>query len=458
MWRNDTGGGVVKRNTVVSGLALAVLLAACAEPELILEGERFDIRTPLEASLPTEGNPAPTDPSAVSLTQSVSISLPAMTANADWTHRGGNVRHVSPHGALSAQPTRVWSAGIGTGNSRKNRISAAPVVAEGRVFTMDAVNTLTATSTAGATLWSMPLVSVSGDSSEVSGGGLAYGAGRLFVATGFGELFAIDPATGAVIWRQRLGAPVTGAPAVDGGIVYAVGRDGGAWGVDVADGRVKWTLTGTPTRAGMIGSAAPAITERAVILPFGSGEVVAALRKSGVRVWGQAVAGERRGRGYAGYTDITGDPVVVGTTVYVGTPSGRTAALSASGGERIWTANEGALGPILPAGGSLFLVNDEARLVRLDAATGEVIWSVEMPYFTAEKVKRRKAITAHYGPVLAGGRIVVASGDGLLRLFNPVDGSLVATAEIPGGAASQPALAGGALYVVGVDGKLHAFR
>ena len=33
------------------------------------------------------------------------------------------------------------------------------------------------------------------------------------------------------------------------------------------------------------------------------------------------------------------------------------------------------------------------------------------------KAKRRKAVTAHFGPVLAGGRLLVAGGDGQLRLF-----------------------------------------
>ena len=55
------------------------------------------------------------------------------------------------------------------------------------------------------------------------------------------------------------------------------------------------------------------------------------------------------------------------------------------------------------------------------------------------------------------GQVVVA-GDGQLRLFNPVDGALVGGAEIPGGAASGPALAGGTLYVVSSNGQLHAFR
>jgi outer membrane protein assembly factor BamB len=148
----------------------------------------------------------------------------------------------------------------------------------------------------------------------------------------------------------------------------------------------------------------------------------------------------------------------MGDVTYVGTASGRTAALDTSSGERIWTTVEGALNPPLVVGGSVFVVNDENRLVRLDAATGAPIWAVDMPYFTKDKPKRRKAIVPHFGPVLAGGRLAVVSGDGQLRLFNPADGSLVGGAEIPGGASAPPALAGGTLYVVSGNGQLHAFR
>jgi outer membrane protein assembly factor BamB len=81
-----------------------------------------------------------------------------------------------------------------------------------------------------------------------------------------------------------------------------------------------------------------------------------------------------------------------------------------------------------------------------------------MPYFVDEKVKRRKAIYAHYGPVLAGGRVMVVSSDGLLRAFDPASGALTHTAEIPGGASTQPAVVGGVLFVVGGNGQLHAFR
>ena len=208
----------------------------------------------------------------------------------------------------------------------------------------------------------------------------------------------------------------------------------------------------------MQGGAGPAVTDRLAIFPFGSGELVAALRQGGIRVWGATIAGQRRGRVYATISDITGDPVIDGDVLYVGNQSGRVAALRAGNGERLWTAREGAYSPVWPEGGSLFLVSDQAELVRLDAATGERIWGVELPYFEADRPRRLRNVTANYGPVVAGGRVWVASGDGQLRGFDPVNGALLYATEIPGGAAANPAVAGGVLYIVSANGQLHAFR
>lgn len=448
----------VTRNKALTGLMALGLLAAC-EKETILPGERFPVRAPLEDSVPTKADPNPAAPSDQAANRAAPISLPAQTANADWPQRSGNVRHLPPHGALGAAPRLVWAANIGGGDSRKNRISAAPVIAGGRIFTLDAHSTISATSTQGAPLWSTDLTPDYDHNSDVSGGGLAAAGGKVYATTGYGELIALDAASGGVVWRQRLDAPAIAAPAVDGNIVYTVGRDGAAWAIDATDGKVLWTLPGAPSGAGMLGAAAPAVTDTTVIFPFSSGDVMAALKKGGTQLWSSPVAGRRNGRAYAAVlSDVTGDPVVSGGTIYMGTAAGRTVAVSAASGEKLWTADDGALNAPLPVGGSVFVVDDQAQLVRLDAATGQRIWAVDLPYFQAEKIKKRKAIYAHFGPVLAGGRIVVASSDGALRLFNPVDGTLVGTAEIPGGAATPVALAGGVLYVVSQNGQLLAFR
>lgn len=441
----------------ISGLAMMAVLAGC-ERELILQGERFPVRADLEASVPVEGEPAPVAPPDRPENRVEPIALPAAQANAAWTHRGGGADHAQPHGALSAAPARVWSVAIGSGNSRKNRISAAPVVADGRVFTMDSAAVVQATSTGGAVIWQADLTAEFDRGGGASGGGLATAGGRVYATTAYGELVALDAATGAVVWRQRLDSPVTGAPAVADGIVYAAGRDGSGWAVAADTGRVKWTVPGAVGATGVLGAAGPSVGANLVLFPFANGSITAALKVSGVQVWQAPVTGQRVGRAYGGLTDITGDAVILGDVTYAGTASGRTAAFDTSSGERIWTAVEGALNPPLVVGGSVFLVNDENRLVRLDAATGEPVWAIDMPYFTKDKPKRRKAIIPHFGPVLAGGRLAVVSGDGQLRLFNPADGALVGGAEIPGGAASAPALAGGTLYVVGANGQLHAFR
>ncbi len=426
-------------------LAALGTLAACTEPETVLPGERLPLRDGQVFQAPDINQVRP-------------ISLPAEVNHAEWPQRGGSATHRLTHPAFSTTPQRVWSAPIGTGEGRQYRITADPVVAGGRVFTLDARATVTATGVDGTTLWSRDLTPAAERSGRASGGALAYGDGRLYVTTGYGRLVALDPATGGEIWTQRFAAPVTAAPTFADGTVYVVADDSTAWALDAANGRERWQLSGTPTASALVGGPAPAVTDRLAILPYSSGELVGVLRNSGTRMWGTTVAGRRPGRAWAGVTDITGDPVVDGSTVYVGNASGRVMAVDLNTGDTIWSAREGAYGPVWPAGGSLFLVSDEGQLVRLDAATGERIFAVSLPYFLTEREARRNEIVAHYGPVLAGGRIWLASNDGVLRSFDVVNGGLLSEQEIPGGAAALPVVVNQTMYIVGRNGQLHAFR
>lgn len=451
-----------------TGILVALgLLAACSPPEYILPGKREALRSPnvpvaAEAAAQdiTEGDAAEvvdlvSDRTVVNA--SVPIKLPKQINHDAWTHIGGNVTHQVQHPAFGATPQLIWAADIGQGNGRKHRITAEPVVSDGRIFTLDSRATVSATSTSGQTLWSADLTPDTDNSDDASGGGLAIAGNTLFVTSGFGTLTALDVSSGAVKWTQSLNAPASGAPAVRDGLVYVTTKDNMAWAVKAADGKVEWQQTGTPSQDGILGVSSPAVTNRVAVLPFASGEVVAALRKGGTRTWSTFVGGERAGRAYSLVNDISGEPVVKGNVIYTGNPVGRTIALSLSG-DRLWTAKEGAVNPVWVSGGSVFLISDQAQLVRLDAKTGAPVWSTDLPYYTKEKAKRRKAIYASYGPVLAGGKLWVASSDGVMRGFDPEDGSLSATVDLPGGAATRPAFVNGVAYVVSGDGQLLALR
>lgn len=438
------------RRTGLLGLVLgaALALVACGEPDVILPGERLDIRgEAIDPGQPLQSAEA-TRP----------ISLQSAVVNADWTHRNGSPSHTITHPALGTALAPLFSVNIGAGNSRRYRITADPVISDGRIFTMDAQSQVVATSLGGAQIWARSAAALTDSSRDASGGGLAVSGGALYVTTGFGELVAMDAATGADLWRQDLDAPGTSAPTVVGDLAYVVARDGRAWAIDTTSGRIRWTITSTPPGANFSGGAGAAVTDDIAIFPFPTGEVLAAFPQGGLRRWSTMVTGERPGQAAATISDIAADPVIVGDRVYVGNVSGRLVALEISNGDRIWTATEGAVGPVWPAGGSVFMVNDLSELVRLDAQTGAVIWRVALPGFEESRERRQKTRFAHYGPILAGNRLIIASGDGLIRQFDPASGALVGSLELPGGAAANPVVAGNVLYVVSQRGQLVAFR
>lgn len=437
----------MKLRSSIAVLGVAMVLAAC-EKEVLLEGERLDPRAVLEGA----------SPSAPAVNESRPVSLPRLQGNADWPQRAGSARHDLVNAALGNAQTLVWSAPVGQGQSQRYRIAAAPVAAGGRIFTLDSRARLTATGTNGATLWTTDVVRPGDRDGDATGAGLAVEGGRVFVTSGFAELVALEAATGKVIWRQDFDAGVGGAPTVAEGVVYALARDGSAWAIDARDGKVIWQVAGTPAAAGVSGVSAPAIAGKFVIFPFASGQMLAVERATGLPAWRAQVAGGRPGRGYAIVSDLTGDPVVMGGTVYAGSSAGKLGAFDALTGETRWIADEGAVSPVQVAGNAIFLISDQAQLVRLDAATGKTVWAQDLPYFVKEKIKKQAEIHVNLGPVLAGNRLFVVSSDGLLRSFDPASGALLGQADLPGGAATDAIVAGQTLYVVSRKGQLLAFR
>ena len=440
-----TGTPKTTRKAALAGFVVASLLAACGEKDIILPGERLDIRGEAADAVSFVNEARP-------------LSLPAASANADWTHRNGGPTHQISHPALGATLAPLFSANIGAGDSRRLRITADPVVSAGRIFTLDSQSQVVATSTGGETLWARSVIPGSDNPRDASGGGLAVAGNVVVATTGFGELVALDVASGGELWRQDLDAPGTSAPTVVGDLAYVVARDGRAWAIEMGSGRIRWTITSTTPTSNFSGGAGAAVNGEFAIFPFPTGEVLAAFPEGGLRRWSTVVTGQRPGQAASTISDIAGDPVIDGDRVYVGNVSGRVVALDLFNGDRIWTATEGAVGPVWPAGGSVFLVNDIGELVRLDAAGGEPIWRVALPGFEESRERRQKTRFAHYGPIIAGNRLIVASSDGLIRQFDPTSGALVGTIEIPGGAASNPIVANGVLYVVSKRGQLLAFR
>ncbi len=128
------------------------------------------------------------------------------------------------------------------------------------------------------------------------------------------------------------------APTVAGDLVYVVGRDSTGWAVETDTGLVPLDADRRPGRATITGGAGVAIADAWPSFPFPSGEVIGAFAEGGLTRWSSVVAGARDGQAAAvAATDIGADPVIDGGTLYVGNTSGRLVAMNLASGERLWT-------------------------------------------------------------------------------------------------------------------------
>lgn len=440
----------VPQKALVLMLATGLVLSACAKKEEILPGERIDLR-----DIKADGTiDASQNVIAPKLTQ---LSAPAMQNYAQWTHKNGNTAHGVTHPALRTGITRAWAQSIGSGNSRKNHLTSDPIVADERVYTLDASANVRAFSTGGAPVWSSNLAPGWEKSGSLSGGGLAYGNGVLVATTGFGEIIALNPATGGIIWRHKTNAAISSAPLVDAGLAIAVSLNNQAVALDLTNGRIRWQVQSGGSSTGLAGAGTPASDGDFAVLPFSSGELVGVNIATGARVWSAAVSGGRKGIARSFVGAISGDPVISGTTIYAANQAGRLISIDRETGARNWTVNEGAYGPVWATGGSVFMVTDKFDLKRLDAASGAELWSMALPGYIKQGKRQREA-HVHYGPVLAGNRLIVAGSDGQIRSFNASTGAALGSVSIAGGAASQPAIVNGTMYILSGNGQIQAFK
>jgi len=422
-------------------LALAALASCKGNNNRVLPGERLSIRPELQA-------------------QNVvaRIALGAPVSNANWLQKGFGANHVVPHLALSATPTLRWTTDIGRGNSDRSRMTSSPVLANSVIYTLDAGGNVQASATdSGATLWQADITPIGeSNGAEGFGGGLALDGNSLYVTTGFGELLSLDARTGAVNWRYQFDAPLRGGPTVAAGRVFVMAANDVAYAIDGARGQLSWSLRGAQSTGPVaMGGSSPAVSGTNVVLPFSSGQTLGATT-GGTGRWKGDVNQGRLSDVRAQIGGLTGAPVILGGQVYVANAGGEIAALRVTNGSELWTVPAGATDAPVVIGGSVFIMSDTSQLLRINAASGQVLWATQLPEFA--KPEKRKGFIAHYGPVVAGGQVIVAGTDGRLRFFSPESGAETYSVNLPSGAASAPIVAAGVLYVQNQKGKLLAFQ
>jgi outer membrane protein assembly factor BamB len=387
----------------------------------------------------------------------VPVTLPAADVNGQWTQSGGSASKSMGHLALSAAPSQAWRASIGEGSSNKAALASAPVVADGKVFTVDAQAVVRAFSAdTGRELWRSQVRGEGSIGGSLFGGGVSYENGRLYATNGAGFAAALDAGTGSLIWQVRPGGPLRGSPTVANDNVYVVTQDNQIFALNPADGKTRWTSSAAVEIAGVFGSAAPAAAQGTVVAGFSSGELNAYRYENGRVLWQDALARTSISTAVTTLSDIDADPVIDAGRVYAVGQGGRMVALELVTGQRVWEINVAGTATPWVAGEWIFVVTDDAQLLCIARATGRIRWMTQLQRW--RDVKDKKGTISWVGPVLAGDRLIVANSAGQMVNVSPYDGTVQSTVNVGDRITLSPVVANNTLYLLNDSGQLTAWR
>jgi outer membrane protein assembly factor BamB len=385
------------------------------------------------------------------------LGLPGPVVNEAWNQPGGNASKSMGHLALGSALGQAFSVSIGEGTSTKARLGSPPVVADGRVFTIDTTSTVRAfDAQTGAAVWATQFGTERGNAASLYGGGVAVEGGRVFATNGLGFVAALDATNGGIVWSVRPGGPLRGAPSVADGTLYVTSQDNQIYSLKMADGATNWSNAASLEIAGVFGSAAPAIGQGTIVAGFSSGELNAYRYENGRLVWQDALSRTSMSTGVASLSDIDANPVIDGGQVFAVGQGGRMVALELNSGQRLWELNISGIATPWVAGEWVYVVTSDAKLIALARSNGKVRWINQLPGYQKEKSKRGQI--SYVGPVLAGGRLIVAGSNGVLVNIDPDNGSFQSQTGVGSGIHLAPVVANSMLYILDDKGQLHGYR
>jgi outer membrane protein assembly factor BamB len=391
-------------------------------------------------------------------TAAMPMTLPDPVANAAWTQSGGNASKSMGQLALGTALSNAFTVQAGRGSSLTARLASPPIVANGRVYTIDTLGAVRAfDARTGAPIWaSQTPYDERNNTPSLYGGGIAYDNGRIFATNGVGWVSAIAEGNGGILWKVRPGGPLRGAPTVANGALYVMSQDNQIYSLNEADGSNNWSQAASLEIAGVFGSASPAVGAGTVVAGFSSGELNAYRYENGRQVWQDTLQRTSIRTSVSSLSDIDADPVIDNGQVFAVGGGGRMVALELASGQRQWELNIAGIATPWVAGDWVFVVTDDAKLMCLNRLNGHVRWINQMPQFGHPKSK--KGEIEYTGPVLAGGRLIVVGSNGVLVNIDPTTGSFQSQTSVGAGISLPPVVANSTLYIYDDAGRLHAFR
>ncbi|GAC1622780.1 MAG: outer membrane protein assembly factor BamB [Nevskia sp.] len=271
---------------------------------------------------------------------------------------------------------------------------------------------------------------------------------KVYVGTLDGDAIALQRSSGKELWRANFRSEVGAAPVASGNVVVVRTIDGREFGLSAADGSRIWSFDRTVPNLTLRGLSEPLILGNRVYTGLDNGKLAALGLADGQLAWEQNISVPTGRSELERLTDIDADLLAGDNGIFVVTYGNDVALIDPIGGDSRWRRSIKSYTSMASDGKHLFVTDDDGLLWAIDADTGAAVWKQEV-------LKYRRLSP----PAVFGNYVVVGDFKGYLHWFELSEGRLVARTHVGSAAiTTAPVSDGTQLYVTDSTGHVIAYQ
>jgi hypothetical protein len=381
------------------------------------------------------------------------IYVPGAMKNDNWYKSYGHPSSLPENIIFPQPPSSILKISAGRGAGDGQHLKIVPVIAGGRVFTISADGRISAFDAANIkkNLWRTKLKFENKSEKSLSAAGISYYNGKLYVASGYNQVDALDAATGKIIWSKNLNNIARAAPDVRDNMVFVNTIDNRIYALDASNGSILWNHAGGNEDLSVFGTASPVVSGEIVVAPYSSGEVYALQASDGREIWSDIFTRKTIGTTKM-LSDIDASPIIANGMIFIISNGGVLAASDIKTGKRLWEKSVSGRQTPWISGDFLYLITNKNELACINTKSGGIKWVSQLPSYKKPDAKINPIQWS--GPVMANDLLWIVSSRGKLVAISPLDGTEKYSRKIPKNIYSAPVFAGGSMYLYSDDAEL----
>lgn len=320
-------------------------------------------------------------------------------------------------------------------NIAKGNLIAAPIIAEGKLFTISDKGYLTSYDAANnKMLWSVALNTRESKSVLYYHGAMSYSEGKIYITNATRDLIVVDSSSGAILWRYKMLDISKTQPVIYKNMIIITTVSNELYAMDKTTGAILWENEGLVETLSVSRDIAPIVHDGKVIVGYSSGQLVCLDASSGNVLWEINLSGE--GSIIPGFVPVSleSQPIVENSSIYLSGANGKMLKININNGSIEWQKEISDIQSISKSGNTLFVTTNAMQIAAVNDKTGDIIWVTNLfelnkssKSFLRKKTPKTLVLLS---PIVVNDYLFVNSSGGKLYKLSPYDGSIVEVVDI----------------------------